>query len=185
MKLIEKIQNIRLDLLREEIKQTGKNTYAGYEYFELNDFLNPLNRLMAKYKMTAIPSFNKDEASLTAYDFESDETITITSPMGTANLKGCHEVQNIGAVETYQRRYLYLAMFDISESDILNKTQGKDDKKRNAEDPQPAATCPKCGGIVLPAKTATGKLFTPEDILSTYGMCRDCYEAQKKLNGEA
>lgn len=183
MKLIEKIQNIRLDLMAEKIKMSGHNGYAGYDYFELNDFLRPLNRLMQKYQMTAIPSFNKDEASLTAYDFESDDKITITSPMGTASLKGCHEVQNIGAVETYQRRYLYLAMFDISESDILNGTQGKDTIKQTAA-PQKMTTCPKCGGVVLPAKTATGKVFSAEDILKTYAMCRDCYEAQKKLSNE-
>lgn len=183
MKLIEKIQNIRLDLMSENIKMSGHNDYAGYEYFELADFLRPLNRLMAQYKMTAIPSFNKDEASLTAYDFESDDKLTITSPMGSANLKGCHEVQNIGAVETYQRRYLYLALFDISESDVLNKTQGKDQPKKTAGT-QKMTICPKCNGVVLPAKNAGGKVFSAEEILKTYGMCRDCYEAQNKLKNE-
>ena len=112
---------------------TGKNTYAGYDYFELDDFLKPLNRLMEEHKITAIPSFGTDCATLTAINCEKpEETFTISSPMGSANLKGCHEVQNIGAVETYQRRYLYQAMFDISESDALNKTHGKTEDK-----PQP------------------------------------------------
>lgn len=139
MNLFEKIQAIRVRLQEEPIKMTGKNTYAGYDYFELDDFLKPLNRLMQEYKMVAIPSFAQDVATLTAINCEKpDEVFTITSPMGSASLKGCHEVQNVGAVETYQRRYLYQAMFDISESDALNKTQGKEEavKKQPPKQPQ-------------------------------------------------
>ncbi len=132
MTLQEKIQKVRCGLKEQKITMTGKNTYAGYDYFELNDFLPALNKLMLENKMTALPSFNDEIASLTAYDFESEQKITITSPMGSANLKGCHEVQNIGAVETYQRRYLYQTMFDIAESDALNGTQGKEEQKPKA-----------------------------------------------------
>ena len=42
--------------------------------------------------------------------------------MSTASLKGCHEVQNLGAVESYVRRYLYLTAFEIVESDCLDAT---------------------------------------------------------------
>ena len=137
MNLFEKIQEIRVRLQEEPIKMTGKNTYAGYDYFELDDFLKPLNRLMQEYKMVAIPSFAQDVATLTAINCEKpDEVFIITSPMGSAQLKGCHEVQNIGAVETYQRRYLYQAMFDISESDALNKTHGKEDNAKTQKPPQ-------------------------------------------------
>lgn len=131
MNLYEKIQNIRVALEKSDIKMSGKNTYAGYNYFELDDFVSDLNRLMLEFKMTAIPSFTPELATLTAYDFESEQTLTISSPFASANLKGCHEVQNVGAVETYQRRYLYQAMFDITEKDGLNGTQGKDDKKED------------------------------------------------------
>jgi hypothetical protein len=44
--------------------------------------------------------------------------------MGTANLQGCHEVQNIGAVETYQRRYLYVTALSIVEHDALDAVTG-------------------------------------------------------------
>lgn len=128
MNLFEKIQNVRCELKQKNIKMSGKNTYSNYDYFELNDFVKELNEIMLKHRITAIPSFEIEYATLTAFDFDSDQTYTIKSPMGSAALKGCHEVQNIGAVETYQRRYLYQAMFDIAESDALNKTQGKPEK---------------------------------------------------------
>ena len=50
--------------------------------------------------------------------------------MGSAALKGCHEVQNIGAVETYQRRYLWVAALEIVEHDALDATTGQDDAKQ-------------------------------------------------------
>jgi hypothetical protein len=45
--------------------------------------------------------------------------------MSTAALKGCHEVQNLGAVQTYLRRYLWVAALEIVEHDALDATTGK------------------------------------------------------------
>lgn len=139
MNIFEKIQAIRVELKHKDLKMSGRNKFANYDYMELDDFCPALNELMLKYKITAIPTFSREKASLTAIDCEKPEDrYTIESPFGTADLKGCHEVQCIGAVETYQRRYLYQAMFDISESDGLNKSQGDPSKpapKKTAEFP--------------------------------------------------
>lgn len=124
--IFEKIQSVRVELAKKKLSMTGQNKHVGYKYYELEDFLPALNELMAEHKMTAIPSFNGELATLTAINLEQvSERYEITSPMGTAKLSGCHEVQNIGAVETYQRRYLYQAMFDIAESDAADGSQGK------------------------------------------------------------
>ena len=138
MNIYEKIQTIRVELRNMNLKMTGKNTYAGYSYFELDDILPSINRLMQKYQLTAIVSFDKELATMTVVDYESGDAdigqefqkIFITSPFGSADLKGCHEVQSIGAVETYQRRYLYQALFDIGENDSLNATNGKEEARQ-------------------------------------------------------
>lgn len=123
MNLFEKIQAIRVELREQNLKPTGKNEFAKYSYFELDDFLPQLNRLMKEHKMTAIASFTIETASLTAINIEApEERFVITSPFSSASLKGCHEVQCIGAVETYQRRYLYQVLFDIGEKDGLDST---------------------------------------------------------------
>jgi len=44
--------------------------------------------------------------------------------MSTAALKGCHEVQNLGAVQTYIRRYLWVAALEIVESDVVDASAG-------------------------------------------------------------
>jgi hypothetical protein len=50
--------------------------------------------------------------------------------MSTAELKGCHAIQNLGAVQTYLRRYLWVAAMEIVEHDSLDATTGKDDSKK-------------------------------------------------------
>lgn len=121
MTIFEKIQAVRVEINKTPLKMTGKNKGTNFEYFELGDFLPTLNMSMAAHKMTAIASFTRDEATLTAINCEDPaDRFTITSPFGSAELRGCHEVQNIGAVETYQRRYLYMTMFDINDKDILD-----------------------------------------------------------------
>ena len=84
-------------------------------------------------------SFTADTATLTLYDSDNGQSIVFTSPMGSANLKGCHEVQNIGATETYQRRYLYVTALAIVESDTLDATTGNKD----AEPPKKAEKKPE------------------------------------------
>jgi hypothetical protein len=46
--------------------------------------------------------------------------------MSSASLKGCHDVQNLGAVQTYQRRYLWQSALEIVEHDALDATTGQE-----------------------------------------------------------
>lgn len=130
--LFEKIQCVRVGLQKTEVKKSGKmNGRESKLYLELADFTPQLNDLMLAERFTAIVNFTPTEASLTAYDFDSDQTFTITSPMREVKVTGCNDMQNLGAVETYQRRYLYMAMFDIAESDILDGGTGNGDNGNN------------------------------------------------------
>jgi len=74
-------------------------------------------------------SFGKELASLTITDTEDGSEIVLTSPMAEANLKGCHPIQNLGAVETYTRRYLWVSAMEIVEHDALDSSAPlKEDK---------------------------------------------------------
>lgn len=173
MKLLEKIQKVRLALQEEEIKATGSN--RTFKYFELEDILPAINKYMAEFRMLAIPSFSQDYATMTAYDLDSDEKIVVTSPMGSAKLAGCHEVQNIGAVETYQRRYLYLALFDINERDMLDGSFGK--TKGNQPE---KVVCKNCGNEIQ-GQSINGQFRTAIQIKEKCnGLCLDCYMSNKK-----
>lgn len=128
MNLYEKLALARQEFKTKGIKASGKNDFAKYSYFDLSDILPATTELEVKHKMISIVSFDKEYAKLTLINAEEpSEKIEFTSPMSTATLKGCHEVQNLGAVETYVRRYLYLIAYEIVETEALDKTQGKEE----------------------------------------------------------
>lgn len=127
MNIYEKLNAARVRFQSGNPKMSGKNTFAGYQYFELSDILPVINKIGEELKFSCLVSFTPELATLSVIDVEKPEDkIVFTSPMSSANLKGCHEVQNLGAVETYIKRYLYQNAFEIVENDALNGTQGND-----------------------------------------------------------
>jgi len=135
MSIYRKLQEARIQLQRTKLTKSGKNKFAGYEYFELADFLPEIQEICLKVGLCGIVSFTPDTAYLTFHDIDAAEPnvatsfTTFTSPMSSAQLKGCHEVQNLGAVQTYLRRYLWTMAFEICEHDSLDAVTGKETGK--------------------------------------------------------
>ncbi|NRA94487.1 MAG: ERF family protein [Psychroserpens sp.] len=123
MSIYKKLNDARAEFHGKKLKKSGKNNFAKYEYFELADFVIPALGVFSKYGLCAFISFDADIATMHIHETEGEGEIKITSPMGSAALKGCHEVQNIGAVETYQRRYLWMAALEIVEHDALDSSE--------------------------------------------------------------
>lgn len=121
-----KLMNARMQLQNTDLKKSGHNKFAGYRYFELGDFLPTINTIFSDLDLCGVVSFTAEIATLTITDIDDGSQILITSPMGSAALKGCHEVQNVGAVETYQRRYLWVVAMEIVEHDVLDATTGSE-----------------------------------------------------------
>lgn len=135
MNVYEKLAKARKMLKNKGLKMSGKNTYSNYEYFELADFIPEITNIEDELKLISIVNFDKEDAKLVVINCEDPkECIVFTSPMSTAELKGCHPVQNLGAVETYVRRYLYNIAYEIVESDALNKNQGREEKKQDPKE---------------------------------------------------
>lgn len=135
MNVYEKLNESRVRFQNAKVKKSGKNTYAGYTYYELADILPTINTIAKELKFTCVIEFDTELATLTFIDIEKPEDkITFTSPMSNASLKGCHEVQNLGAVETYIKRYLYQNCFEIVEGDALDGTMNPNEKPTHTED---------------------------------------------------
>lgn len=126
MPVHKKLNEARIAFHALPLKKSGHNTFAGYKYFELGDFVIPALRIFNDVGLCAVISFSETTASMHIVDVEDGSQIIIHSPMGSANLKGCHEIQNIGACETYSTRYLWTAALCIVEHDALDATTGKD-----------------------------------------------------------
>jgi ERF superfamily len=149
----KKLQAARLELQRTAMTKSGKNKFAGYEYFELGDFIPAVQKIFGDMGLFGMVSYTHEMASLTIYDTEAEGSVVFTSPMSTAALKGCHEVQNLGAVESYLRRYLWVTALEIVEHDALDSTTGSNTEKPSSK---PVDATPK------PAETAIKPKMTGE-----------------------
>jgi hypothetical protein len=126
MNVYQKLNMARGLFHKAPLKKSGHNKFANYYYFELGDFVVPAINIFGEIGLTSVISFGREVATMTIINNEQpEEQIVISSPMSTAALKGCHEVQNLGAVQTYLRRYLWVAALEIVEHDALDATTGR------------------------------------------------------------
>lgn len=103
--------------------KSGHNEYANYSYFELSDFLPEALKAFDEVGLNGKISFKPEEATMTLTDLETGATDEITVPMSEASLKGCHPVQNLGAVITYLRRYLWAIAIELVEPDKIDSSE--------------------------------------------------------------
>jgi len=163
---LAKLQAARIKLQNTPLKKSGHNKFAGYDYFELGDFLPTVNRIFAELGLCSIISYAHDIASLHIHDTETDSCITITSPMAEAQLKGCHPIQNLGATQTYLRRYLYVTALEIVEHDALDASEPVKEAKVST-------------GVIKPTDGAGDSLTAvqKEKVDRIRGTVVDCFEA--------
>jgi len=127
--LFQKINEVKTELLTANLKKSWKNKFAGYDYFELSDFLPFIVQACNKIWIFTSVSFTEEVATLKVVNCENPaQFIEITSPMKELELKGCNQIQALGWVETYQRRYLYMSLFDIVENDMFDATTTEEKK---------------------------------------------------------
>lgn len=132
MNIFEKMQKAKVELQKKDLKKTGENKFSNYKYYELGDFMPAVNEICLELKLFTQVNFNKENAVLTIVNAEkTDEKLEYFSEMVKITLKGCNEIQALGGIQTYQRRYLYMNAFEISENDyyidgqenVVNQTQ--------------------------------------------------------------
>jgi hypothetical protein len=121
MTVFKKLQEARIKLQNTDLKKSGLNKFAGYRYFELGDFLPTIQNICNELGLCGHVTFYTDIAILSITDVEDPaQFIEFKCPMSSAALKGCHDVQNLGAVQTYLRRYLWTNAFEIVEHDAID-----------------------------------------------------------------
>lgn len=131
LNLFQKLQQARVELQDMNLKKSGHNKFAGFTYYELSDFLPAINIICNNVGLFTAISFEMDYAILRIYDCEDmDKFIEFKSPMKEIQQKGCNDIQSLGSVETYSRRYLYLTAFEIVENDFSDAVLGSDNNKR-------------------------------------------------------
>lgn len=134
MNVYEKLLQARLKFHSTKIKKTGFNDYGKYWYFKLEDFIVPLLAIFDELRLLSVVTFTSEVAMMKIIDIDKPEDfIVFTSPMAGAALKATHEIQQVGAVETYQRRYLYVMAIDIAEHEAIDSSEGPATSMDDAE----------------------------------------------------
>jgi hypothetical protein len=135
LNILQKMAKARIQLQEAGTKKSGKNTFSKFDYFELTDFLPKINQINLELGLLAVFSSKDDQYILSVYN--SDEPacapIIFACPMASASLKGMHEIQNLGAVITYTRRYIYMMAYEIVENDPLDAGREPSGKKTTTQ----------------------------------------------------
>jgi len=132
----KKLMAARIRLQGTRLEKSGQNKFAGYKYFELGDFLPEIQNIFNDLGLCGVVSYDAAYATLTITDTDDGTVIVISSPMAAAELKGAHPIQNLGAVETYQRRYLWMTAMEIVEHDAIDSTKAEEPKEIPKEEPK-------------------------------------------------
>lgn len=153
MNLNESIIKIRVELQNAKIKKTGKNKFAGFEYFELSDFLPKLNELMQQEGINDIIYIKDNLATLELVKGEERNIYTIPfmlfetpltfkkdrsgNYMKDSNneyiqVASMQDIQYLGALNTYYKRYLYLNAFGITDGEIIDSMEMTSSSEKKA-----------------------------------------------------
>lgn len=181
MNIYQKIQTVRVELQKFNLKKGGKNAFAGFNYYQLDDFIPALNQLMLQYGITTRFNIVNGIATLTVIDMDKvEDFVVFESPIASADIKGSTPIQCLGSIHTYMKRYLYQNAFEIVEPDLFDALVKSDKLELDKKEPQPQAP------IVQEPKTAEQymqELITAEQLQFIEGLGEKVVKwALKKFN---
>ena len=140
MELNKSIIKIRVQLQNSKIKKSGKNSFANFDYYELSDFLPKLNELMesegvndqfsidTEAKLTLIKDEEKQEYKMPFVRFETPPNKSAKPMM--------QDIQYLGALNTYYKRYLYLNAFGITDGEVIDSLDNSNLDSPNLDSPK-------------------------------------------------
>lgn len=119
MSVYKKLQGARHELSKANLKKTGHNSYGGWFYYELGDFIPTVHKLFDAVGLCGVVTFGEN-ATLTIYDTESEGKVEFSTPIVYAEAAKGQPIQMLGSTHTYLRRYLWLMAMEIVESDSVD-----------------------------------------------------------------
>lgn len=141
--LYARLATARAKLNDKVFSKGGVNQYNQQKYFELSDFLPYINDICADLMLLPVVTFDMNGEDKMAYmdiidgDIDSptsEKSIRFNMPLADVSLqqKNSQKIQELGAMQTYAIRYLYMNAFAISERDVLDATYSSFSKEQMA-----------------------------------------------------
>lgn len=170
--IYQKLTEARAEFAKGGFSKNGRNDFSGYNYFRLDEILVRATEINSKVGICPVEYFTAEGAVLTLVNTENKEdTVRFAVPMSTAKLKGCHEVQNLGAVISYLRRYLYQNAYAVCEAEMVDSGEYQpEEEPQNPKKPTLSEQAKKLSAFAAWAKAQAEK--NPEgvkDCLKLYG----------------
>lgn len=169
--IYQKLTEARSEFAKGGFSKNGRNDFSGYNYFRLDEILVRATEINAKIGICPVEYFTSENAVLTLVNVEDKEdTVQFAVPMSTAKLKGCHEVQNLGAVISYLRRYLYQNAYAVCEAEMVDSGEYPPEEEQKPKKPTLYEQAKKLSAFATWAKAQAEK--NPEgvkDCLALYG----------------
>jgi hypothetical protein len=128
-RVYSKLQKARVLLQEQPLKKSGFNSFAGFKYFELGDFLKQTNIIFDNLGLCPVFSISEGIATLRIFDSEFGGVVYFRSPTAEAGAGKAPPIQALGSMHTYLRRYLYLNAMELVENDIVDATIKKDEPR--------------------------------------------------------
>lgn len=131
----EKLLEARRRFLEANVKKSGINRYAEFKYFTLEDIIPVKTQIFNDLGLVETIEFfgESNEAVLFLHNTHKDDILTFRSQLAADESLIKNPIQKVGAIQTYVRRYLYMLMLDIVETDIIDETAGKDEEAAPAK----------------------------------------------------
>lgn len=146
MNVYGKLAVARGKFLNAPTKKSGKNTYAQFKYFELEDIVPVAISIFNELGLALIESITFEKATATLVNIDNPEDVIVfEAPTKDCNIEDgtkMSAIQGLGAYITYMRRYLYMLVLDIVEADPINAVIDKpeEDKPTAKKTTKPATT---------------------------------------------
>jgi hypothetical protein len=105
MTVFKKLQTARYELSQANVKKSGHNSFGGWKYYELGDFIPTINKIFNNVGLCGVFTFG-ETATLTIYDTEDSASIQFSTPIVYAESNKGQPIQLLGSTHSYLRRYL-------------------------------------------------------------------------------
>ena len=130
--IYELLQEVRYELVKANLKKTGKGNTGKreYSYFDLPDFLPKVTELFYERGLCPVISIGYDSNGIemgTLKIIKGTEMIPFSLPTAEC-MTSSNPIQNLGSKATYMRRYLYMNALDLSENDTVELSDNENVK---------------------------------------------------------
>ncbi|WP_069592646.1 ERF family protein [Methanosphaera sp. WGK6] len=125
--LLKKIMQARKMFKDKGIKKSGYNQFQKFSYYELKDIIPEAIEICLELNIATQFTYEYNRYVLRVYDLDNLEEIEFSMPGKELPNEGNvnNQLQNIGKVQTYTRRYLYMQFLDITENDVVDASKPK------------------------------------------------------------